>query len=235
MVRTQSRLGVTQRDMNQAQEASPRPQSIFVVPYNSPWYYLLLKGVLNITRADGSVFAVKTGSVPKKHRGWVGFYNSKSRVRPEVVARHRLSPHDLHLGELVGVGRLMDSRELTDHEKYQWYLAANKITNTDVDRLYYKWIKAYPEFSPEIGRQKLSISDKVKFLGLWLSDSFNNEEIITGPMPIGHFYHLDSLKRFPKPVAVKYPQGPVQGTAVPLTPEIRQAISAVGLKPQDLR
>src|SRR3989338_1840510 len=128
-------LLVTKRQAERAVKAFREPQWLYVVPYNAPWYELLLSGKLMIQTESGE-FGVKTGSMPKKHRGWVGFYNSKARVRAEVVERHGLDPNKLNLGMLVGVGYLDDSRELTDDEKYQWYLAANKISDATVINMY---------------------------------------------------------------------------------------------------
>ena len=209
----------TKRDAARAIEVFRQPQWLYVIPYNAPWYELLLSGKLMVKTESGKKFGVKTGSLPKKHRGWVGFYNSKARVRKEVVGRHGLDVRNLNLGMLVGVGYLEDSRELTIAEQYQWYLRANKTDDATVTK--------------EFGRHLIdpdSVEEKVSQLKGLLHDFVGHPLVIAGPMPIGHFYRQDSLKRFSNPVPVRYPSGPVTGTKLAITPEIRRAIQEVGVK-----
>lgn len=210
-------LAVTKRQAERAKNAFSMPQWLYVVPYNAPWYELLLSCKLMIKTESGN-FAVKTGSTPKKHRGWVGFYNSKGRVRKAVAKRHGIDPNNLNLGMLVGVGYLEDSRELTLDERYQWYLRANKTDDATVIK------KAGPYLIHP------STEEKVSWLDDMLYDWEGHDLVITGPMPIGHFYRPNTLKHFSKPIPVKYPQGPVGGTKIAITPEIRRAIQKAGVR-----
>lgn len=212
-------LGVTKRQAERVINAFCESQWLYVIPYNAPWYQLLLSGQLLIWTASGGVFGVKTGSVPKKHRGWVGFYNSKARVRNEVIERHGIDPHNLNLGMLVGVGYLEDSRELTLAEKYQWYLRANKTDDATV-------IKEAGNYLTD----SKSTEEKVDWFEGMLHSFAGHNLVIAGPMPVGHFYRPDTLKRFLKPIPVKYPSGPVTGTKLAITPDIRRAIQKVGIK-----
>ena len=155
-------------------------------------------------------------SAPKKHRGWVGFYNSKTRVRKEIVERHGIDPENLNLGTLVGVGYLEDSREMTLAEKYQWYLRANRTDDTAV-------IKA----ARGCLLDPSSVEEKVSWFDDMLYDFVGHNLVIAGPMSIGHFYRPDSLKRFCKPIPVKYPPGPVTGTKIAITPDILRALKEV--------
>lgn len=210
-------LGVTRRDAERVRNAFRQPQWLYVVPYNAPWYELLLSKKLMIETQSGE-FGVKTGSTPKKHRGWVGFYNSKTRVRTEIIQRHGIDPYNLNLGMLVGIGYLEDSRKLTFAEQYQWYLRANKTNDAIVIREFDKYLM-----------DSNSVEEKVDWLEGILHSSEGHPLIIAGPMPIGHFYRPDSLKRFPKPIPIKYPSGPVTGTKIAVTPRILQAIREVGV------
>lgn len=213
-------LGVTRRQAERVRDAFRQSQWLYVIPYNAPWYELLLSKKLMIQTASGE-FGVKTGSVPKKHSGWVGFYNSKARVRKEVVERHGIDPHNLNLGMLVGVGYLQHSRKLTPAEKYQWYLRANKMSDADFNVLY----KRHVGFDP----RKLKTAERVQFLFDALHDFVGSPLVIAGPMNIGHFYRPESLMRFSKPIPIKYPSGPVTGTNFVVTPDIRKALQEVGV------
>ncbi|OGF61618.1 hypothetical protein A2662_03140 [Candidatus Giovannonibacteria bacterium RIFCSPHIGHO2_01_FULL_45_33] len=196
-------------------------KSLYVIPYNAPWYELLLNGTLVIKTSSGK-FGIKTGNAPRKYRGWVGFYNAKGRVRGEVVARHKLDPDELNLGTLVGVGYLEDSRELTDEEKYRWYLRSNKIN----DKLVLKEAnKDRHDFEDAVKSTK----DKVAWMQGELSQFLGNQHIIAGPGDVGHFYSPGSLTRFSRPIPIKYPSGPVLGTHIAITPEIRRALKASGV------
>lgn len=210
-------LEVTKRDAERVRNAFRQPQWLYVIPYNAPWYELLLTGKLSIKTESGE-FSVKTGSMPKQHRGWVGFYNSKARVRKEVIKRHNIDPKNLNLGMLVGVGYLEDSRELTPNEQYQWYLRANKIDDATVTKKFGKYL---------VGPN--SVERKVDLLEGMLHGFAGHPLIIAGPMLIGHFYRPNSLKRFSKPIPIKYPSGPVMGTKLAVTPEILKAIRGVGV------
>lgn len=211
-------LGVTKRQAVQIVDAFRKPQWLYVIPYNAPWYELLLSRKLMIQTEAGE-FGIKTGSMPKKYRGWVGFYNSMARVRAEVVERHGLDRRKLNLGMLVGVGYLEDSRELTLAEQYQWYLCANKTDDATV-------IKEAKDYLVDPN----STEEKVSWFESMLYDFEGHHLVIAGPMPIGHFYRPDSLKRFSKPIPIKYPSGPVTGTKLAITAEIRRAIQKVGVK-----
>lgn len=216
-------LGVTKRQAERVKNAFRQPQWLYVVPYNAPWYELLLSGGLMIKTESGE-FGAKTGSNPKKHRGWVGFYNSKARVRMKVVERHGINADNLNLGMLVGMGYLEDSRELTPAEQYQWYLRANKTDDSTVikEANYYFKTSGYRVDSN-------SIEKKLDWLDEMLHSFAGHPLVIAGPMPIGHFYRPDSLKRFPKPIPIKYPSGPVTGTKLVITPDILRAIREVGI------
>lgn len=202
-------------------KAFRQPQWLYVIPYNAPWYELLLTGKLMIKTESGK-FGVKTGSTPKKHRGWVGFYNSKARVRKEIVERHGIDPKNLNLGMLVGVGYLDDSRELTPDEQYQWYLRANKISDKDFNSMYRRRMKWDPK--------ELDITEKLHFFYDMLHDFIGESLVIAGPMDVGHFYRPDSLKIFLEPIPIKYPPGAVTGTKIAISPNILQAIRKVGVK-----
>lgn len=217
---TDTQLGVIKQQTERVINEFRKPQWLYVIPYNAPWYELLLTGKLLIKTESGK-FGVKTGSMPKKHRGWVGFYNSKARVRKEVVERHGLSVQNLHLGALVGVGYLENSRTLTSAEKFQWYLRANKIKVTDFESLYRRHVHWDPK--------KLSPEDKVEFFYDMLHRFLSDPIIIAGPMDVGHFYRPETLKRFLKPIPVKYPSGPVTGTKLAITPDTHKALQEVGV------
>src|SRR3989344_5999810 len=193
-------------------------REILVIPYWAPWYELLLSGQLNISTATGK-FGVKTGSMPKKYRGWVAFYTSKARVAVGVIERHKIHPADLALGSIVGVGYLTDSRELTDAEKYQWYLSANKIDDTAVDELCRKHTVG--------SRHQLSFEERIDVLDGELYAFVGSPLVVAGPMDVGHFYRPNSLKRLKKPVPFSYPSGPVQGTSIVITPALRRALRDV--------
>lgn len=191
---------------------------LYVIPYNAPWYELLLSRKLMIKTESGES-GVKTGSTLKKYRGWVGFYNSKARVRKEVVERHCINADNLNLGMLVGMGYLEDSRELSLDEQYQWYLRANKIDEAALNKEVRKyWV------DPN------SVGEKIDWLEGVLRGFAGHPLVIAGPMPIGHFYRPESLKRFSKPIPIKYPSGPVTGTKLAITPAILRAIQETGVK-----
>lgn len=162
-----------------------------MIPYNAPWYELLLSGGLIIETESGE-FGVKTGLIPKQHRGWVGFYNSKARVRKKVVERHGIDPENLNLGMLVGVGYLDDSRKLTPAEQYQWYLRANKTDDATI-------IKEAGDYLTDPN----STEEKVGWLKGMLYSFAGHHLVIAGPMPVGHFYRPDTLKRFSRPVPIQ--------------------------------
>lgn len=212
-----NRFKVTKRQEKQTMDAFRQPQWLYVIPYNAPWYELLLSGNLMIKTGLGE-FGVKTGSMPKQHRGLVGFYNSKARVRKEVAVRHDIDPKNLNLGMLVGVGYLEDSRELTTDEQYQWYLRANNTDDATV-------IKTAADYLMD----PASVEEKVNWLEGVLHSFAGHDLVIAGPMPVGHFYRPDSLKRFSKPVPIKYPAGPVTGKRLPVTPDILRALKEVGV------
>lgn len=189
---------------------------LYVIPYTTPYYELLLLGKLTIHTATGD-FAVKTGSRQRKHRGWVGFYNS-GRVARGVAEQHGLDHNQPHR-VLLGVGDLADSREMTPEERYELTLGFNNMSEVDFYSLCRSRLGIrHPERIPRDFRYD------------WLTTVWPSPPVLVIPMHFGHFYRPESLRRFKQPVPFNYPAGPVQGTTVPLTPMVRKALAEVGVE-----
>jgi hypothetical protein len=192
-----------------------RAQQLYVIPYKAPFYELLLSGKLTIPTESGSL-AVKTGSTPRKHRGWVGFYNS-TRVATGVAELHGLNPIQPQR-VLLGVGYLAASRGLTEKERYSLTLGFNNMSEKDFYELCRSRLNIkHPEH--------ISLEDRYN----WLDQIWPEPPVCVIPMNFGHFYLPESLKRFSKPIPLKYPSGPVLGTHMPVTAQIQEALTKVGV------
>jgi len=189
---------------------------LYVIPYNTPYYELLLSGKLTINTTGGK-FGVKSGATPRKYRGGGGFYNS-TRAARGVAEQHKLDPKQQPQRVLLGVGYLADSREMTSAERYELTLGFNNLTESDFF---------------EICRSKLNIKSPEQISSDerydWLEQIWPESPVRVIPMWAGHFYRPESLKRFIKPIPIKYPSGPVLGTHMPITPQIRKALTEVGV------
>ena len=207
-------LGVTKRQRERIVAALHRDHlQLPVIPYVFPWYELLLLGKLTIQTANGK-FAVKTGLWPRKHRGWTLFYHSKSRVADLIAERHNINPRDHKLGVLLGVAWLEDSRPLTPEERFELALKFNNYT----ERRYCKLMQSHYGFDV----RNMNAEDRLDCVP-------TPYDWHAMPYPVGNFYRPETLKRFQKPIPIKYPPGAVTGTNLAVIPEIEKALRRVGV------
>jgi len=113
-------LGVTpaqQRRVIQSFATIPILPNVF--PYNE----MLFRGILKLNGC-----AVKTRSWSWKHRGLTLLYTSLSRYHKIPAKAYNLNPNDFPKGAIVGVGNLVDVRELTEREKFRLLCQFNNAT-----------------------------------------------------------------------------------------------------------
>ena len=86
--------------------------NIPIFPNRYPYNDMLLNGILKIKG-----LGVKTRSWDWSYRGPVLFYNSKGRAEKICIKAHEFNPKTETLGTIIGVGRLVNVRALSEKEQ----------------------------------------------------------------------------------------------------------------------
>lgn len=118
-------LGVTpsqQRRVIQSFATIPILPNVF--PYNE----MLFRGILKLNGCS-----VKTRSWSWEHRGLTLLYTSLSRYHKIPAEAYDLNPEDFPRGAIVGVGNLVDVRELTVKEKFRLLCQFNNATPKEAE------------------------------------------------------------------------------------------------------
>lgn len=145
---------------------------------------------------DGKLFA-KSRSRRWNHRGTVLLYTS-TRVAKEVAFSHHIDPKTSPKGHIVGVGNLVDVRELTAEEGVKLTCQFCNVPVTDEDIK--EFLKRYSHFDWESA--------------LYFLSGYFHRDFHTYVSTFGYFF--EDLTRFPEPIPFKPPRGAVSVFKVPI-------------------
>ena len=169
---------------------------------------MLLNNQLGINGHDKDGEGVKTRSWAPKHRGPMLLYTSTSVHRTPCLA-WGYDPKKFESMVIVGIGNLVDVRELTDSEDFDMLIAFNNLERF------------------RISSREQQTRNYARMFDLKAADKWGAENKC-GPIrafPNGLFFK--NLKRFRKPIPFKPPKGAVSMFRAPLS-LVSKALKKVG-------
>lgn len=170
------------------------------LPNRIPYNEMLFRGLLKVGDCQA-----KTRSWVWDYRGLILLYTS-SKTDWHPVRAYEFDPAQIPTRALVGVAKIVDSRELSPLEEIVLTCRFNNIKLSE--------------------RQMANDARRFGFLNP------NRQEVLVlvEPLPIGFF--LKDVIRFKTPVPYKWPQGPVRHS-VPIS-VVAEALKEIGIDPRDL-
>lgn len=180
-----------------ARSVAKTTDTIPAFPNWFPFNEMLLDGILKLRG-----YGVKSRKLPWSHRGLTLLYSS-GRVATTSAKAHGYDPKTSPRGVILGVGELVDVRELTDAE-------IRKMTGQ------------FNNMSVRTARRLVLAADA---RGAWPVDGEGNPMVL--PFPLGYFFR--KLKRFETPVPFAWPSGAVRCTNIPVS-KVAAALKAVGIR-----